>query len=212
MRFTEIRSSMDSFSGASTPDYQLAFISSEVKNIINNLNEAFLEYLTKDITKTEISINLQDWLGGLYYRNSNEYAKECIEQCPSVDFIWGRKIKNWTDHALKCYDNFLLKYIQIDLNEEIPKSSNQLKETDVYNYWIEQGGIKQDIGQNFKNIYQIRSAFQHIQIEEKDGIRVPKKISNAQCNKWRDVIVLCFRKSIIDIISLSRPEIEKENI
>lgn len=197
MKFTELRNTMQSFSGASTPDYQLAYITAEVKDLLNGLNNQFVEYLTNDIVETELQLNLQQWLGSPYYQSSNENAKDCLEHCPTVKHIWGRKIKGWTDSALKCYDNFLLKYIQIDKGESIPKTYVGIKETDVYNYLIGKGGIEQEIGQNFKNIYQIRSAFQHIQTEEKDGIRIPKRISNSQCNKWRDVIIQCFKYSLI---------------
>jgi len=197
MKFTELRNTMQSFSGASTPDYQLAYITAEVKDLLNGLNNQFVEYLTNDIVETELQLNLQQWLGSPYYQSSNENAKDCLEHCPTVKHIWGRKIKGWTDSALKCYDNFLLKYIQIDKGESIPNTYVGIKETDVYNYLIGKGGIEQEIGQSFKNIYQIRSAFQHIQTEEKDGIRVPKRISNSQCNKWRDVIIQCFKHSLI---------------
>lgn len=197
MKFTELRNTMQTFSGASTPDYQLAYLTSEVKDLLNSLNNQFVEFLTKDIIDTEIKFNLQQWLGYPYYQSSNENAKDCLEYCPTVKHIWGRKIKNWTDSALKCYDNFLLKYVQIDKGESIPKTNSGLKETDVYNLLIRKGGIEQEIGQNFKNIYQIRSVFQHIQTEEKDGIRISKRISNAECNKYRDIIIEWFKHSII---------------
>lgn len=197
MKFTELRNTMQSFSGASTPDYQLTYITSEVKDLLNGLNNQFVEYLTKDIIEIELQLNLQQWLGSPYYQSSNENAKDCLEHCPTVKHIWGRKIKSWTDSALKCFDNFLLKYVQIDKGESIPKTYVGIKETDVYNYLIGKGGIEQEIGHDFKNIYQIRSAFQHIQTEERDGIRIPKRISNSQCNKWRDVIIHCFKHSLI---------------
>ena len=193
---------MQSFSGASTPAYQLAYITSDVKNLLSGLNNQFVEYLTKDIIDEELPFNLQQWLGSPYYQSSNENAKDCLEYCPTVKHIWGRKIKSWTDSALKCYDNFLLKYVQIDKGETFPKAYSGLKETDVYHHLINKGGLEQEIGQNFKNIYQIRSAFQHIQTEEKAGIRIPKRISNSQCNKWRDVIIQCFKLSLITLSHL----------
>lgn len=203
MKFTEIRNTMQSFSGASTPDYQLDYITTEVKNLLNELNNQFVEYLTKDITdNTQLKLNLQLWLGTPYYQSSNENAKDCLENCPVVKHIWGRKIKGWTDSALKCYDNFLLKYIQIDKGEFVAKTSSGLKETDVYNHLISKGGIEQEIGQNFKNIYQIRSLFQHIQTEEKDGIRIPKRLSNSKCNKLRDVIIDSFKQAILQFFKL----------
>jgi hypothetical protein len=197
VKFTELKNTMQSFSGASTPEYQLAYITGEIKDLLNGLNNQFVEYLTKDITENELQLNLQQWLGSPYYQSSNENAKDCLEHCPTVKHIWGKKIKGWTDSALKCFDNFLLKYIQIDKGESIPKTYAGLKETDVYNYLISKGGIEQEIGQNFKNIYQLRSAFQHIQTEAKDGIRIPKRISNSQCNRSRDVIIQCLKYSLI---------------
>ncbi len=211
MKFTEQRNIMQSFSGASTPDYQLAYITSEVKDLLNNLNNQFVEYLTKDISGVEIQLNLQQWLGSPYYQSSNENAKDCLEYCPTVNHIWGRKIKGWTDSALKCYDNFLLKWVQIDKGENITKTYSGLKETDVYHHLINKGGIEQEIGQNFKNIYQIRSAFQHIQTEERDGIRIPKRISNSQCNKMRDVIIQCFKLSLLALFtSMENPSQNNE--
>lgn len=202
MKFTELRNTMQSFSGASTPDYQLAYITTEVKDLLNGLNNQFVEYLTRDITEAELQINLKQWLGSPYYQSSNENAKDCLEHCPTVKHIWGRKIKVWTDSALKCFDNFLLKYIQIDNEETITKSYTGLKETDVYHHLINKGGKEQEIGQNFKNIYQLRSAFQHIQMEEKGGVRIPKRISNSQCNRSRDLIIQWFRLSVLSLIAL----------
>ncbi len=211
MKFTELRNTMQSFSGASTPDYQLAYITTEVKDLLDGLNNRFVEFLTKDITEAELQWNLQQWLGAPFYQSSNENARDCLEQCPSVKHIWGRKIKSWTDSALKCYDNFLLKYVQFDQRESIPKTYSGLKETDVYKHLISKGGVEQEIGQNFINIYQLRSAFQHIQMEEKDGIRIPKRISNSQCNKSRDLIVQWFRMSVLSLFALIEAQNSKSN-
>lgn len=202
MKFTELRNTMQTFSGASTPEYQLAYMTIEVKVLINGLNNQFVEYLTQDIIETELQMNLQQWLGSPYYQSSNENARDCLDSCPTVKHIWGRKIKGWTESALKCFDNFLLKYIQIDSGETITRNHSGIKEMDVYDHLMRKGGIEQEIGQNFKYIYQLRSAFYHIQTEEKDGIRIPKRISNSQCNKSRDLIVQWLRLSIISLFLL----------
>ncbi len=211
MKFTELRNTMQSFSGASTPDYQLAYIATEVKDLLNGLNNEFVEFLTKDITDTELQWNIKQWLGASYYQSSNENAKDCIEQCPSVKHIWGRRIKSWTDSALKCYDNFLLKYIQTDIGETIIRSHTGIKETDVYHHLINKGGVEQEIGQNFNNIYQLRSAFQHIQTLEKDGIRIPRRISNSKCNQSRDLIIHWFRMSVMSLFDLIEAQKHKTN-
>ena len=210
MKFTELRNTMQSFSGASTPEYQLAYITEEVKDLLNGLNNQFVEYLTKDIIETELQLDLQHWLGSPYYQSSNENAKDCLEHCPTVKHIWGRKIKGWTDSALKCFDNFLLKYIQIDNSETIKRSHTGIKETDVYHHLINKGGLEQVIGQNFKNIYQLRSAFQHIQTEEKDGILIPRRISNSKCNQSRDLIIQWFRLSVLSLFTLIEKQAQNE--
>lgn len=119
MSFTATRSKMTSFSGAPTADYQLQYMAKEVRDILNELNNKFLEYLTKDLIDDSFNTELKEWLTQSYYPSSNEHAKECLEQCLKVNHIYGRKLKPWTDSALKCYDNFLLKYIQVDRGETI---------------------------------------------------------------------------------------------
>jgi hypothetical protein len=193
---------MQTFSGASIPDYQLSYITLEVKELLSELNNQFVEYLTRDITHIELQWNIKYWLGSPYYQSSNENAKDCLELCPSVKHIWGRKIKSWVDSALKCYDNFLLKYVQVDQGEAIPKTFSGIKETDVYKYLISKGGVEQEIGQNFINIYQLRSSFQHIQIEGSSGMRIPKIISNSQCNKSRDLIIHWLGVSLLSLFTL----------
>ena len=203
MKFTELRNTMQTFSAASTPDYQLTYITSEIRDLLNKINNQFVEYLTKDITDKELEIEINEWLGHPYYQSSNEHARECLESCPTVKHIWGRKIKGWTDNALKCYDNFLLKYIQDDNNESISKKTySGLKETDVYKHLISKGGVEQEIGQNFSFIYQIRSSFHHVLIEEQNGIIIPKRTSNSKYNQQRDLIIAWFRSSIISLLEL----------
>jgi hypothetical protein len=202
MKYTELRNTMHSFSGASTPEYQLAYLSTKVRNLLNELDNQFVEYLTKDITDTEIPFNLRQWLGYPYYQSSNEIAKECIEYCPTVKHIWGSKIKSWTDSALKCYDNFLLKYVQIDKGEIVHKTFSKPKETDVYRHLINNGGIEQEIGQYFIQIYQIRSRFQHIQIEVIDGKRIPRRLSNSKYNGFRDLIISWFKYSLLHLFDI----------
>jgi hypothetical protein len=209
MKFTELRNTMQSFSGASTPDYQLSYITSEVKDLLNSLNNQFVEFLTKDIINAELRLDLQQWLGSLYYNSSNENAKECLEYCPNINHIYGRKIKSWTDCALKCYDNFLLKYIQVDHGEAIPKTTTWVKETDVYNKLIRKGGIEEAIGKNFKEIYRLRSAFHHIQKVERNGIRTPKKVSVYEYNQKRDTIIQYFKLSLLGLFELIEKTLQK---
>jgi hypothetical protein len=200
MKFTETRTTMQGFTGTQTADYQMQYMASEAKDILNNLNNQFVEYLITDISDISFSFNLKLWLGNKYYNPSNENAKECLEICPTVKHLYGRKIKGWTDNALKCFDNFLLKYIQEDRKEMIKKRGIDAKERDVYWHLIELGGELQEIGQAFDLIYQTRNEFQHVQIIDQGGNLIPKSISNSKCNQKRDSIVGWFRDALVRLI------------
>ena len=197
MSFTATRTKMKNFTGAPTAEYQLQYMAQEVRDVLNDLNNRFLEYLTEDLLGDKFNTELKDWLTQSYYPSSNEYAKECLEQCLTVKHLFGRKLKPWTDSALKCFDNFLLKHIQVDRGEAIKKTSKDLKERDVYNHLVELGGTLQDIGQAFNNIYQNRSEFHHVQIvDDKNGNRIPKRMTNGAFNQKRDLIIGWFKEAL----------------
>ena len=197
MSFTATRTKMNSFSGAPTAEYQLQYMAKEVRDVLNELNNKFLEYLTHDLVDDSYQIELKEWLTQSYYPSSNEYAKECLERCLTVKHLYGRNLKPWTDAALKCYDNFLLKHIQVDRGESIKKSSKDLKERDVYNHLVDLGGTLQDIGQAFNNIYQTRNEFHHVQVvDDASGNRIPKRMTNSSYNQKRDSIIGWFKEAL----------------
>ena len=197
MSFTSTRTRMNSFSGAPTAEYQLQYMAKEVRDILNDLNNKFLEYLTDDLVGDSFNTEIKDWLTQSYYPSSNEYAKECLEHCLTVKHLYGRKLKPWTDAALKCYDNFLLKHIQVDRGESIKKTTKQLKERDVYIHLVELGGTLQDIGQAFHNIYETRNGFHHVQVvDDASGNRIPKRMTNSTYNQKRDEIIGWFKEAL----------------
>ena len=197
MSFTSTRTKMNSFSGAPTAEYQLQYMAREVRDLLNDLNNKFLEYLTEDLVDGKFNVELKEWLTQSYYPSSNEYAKECLEHCPNINHLYGRKLKPWTDAALKCYDNFLLKHIQVDRGETIKKTTKDLKERDVYNHLVELGGTLQDIGQAFNNIYQERNEFHHVQVvDDASGNRIPKRMTNSSYNQKRDSIIGWFKEAL----------------
>lgn len=197
MSFTSTRTKMNSFSGAPTAEYQLQYMAKEVRDILNDLNNKFLEYLTNDLVGDSFNAEIKDWLTQSYYPSSNEYAKECLEHCLTVKHLYGRKLKPWTDAALKCYDNFLLKHIQVDRGESIKKTTKQLKERDVYSHLVELGGTLQDIGQAFHNIYETRNGFHHVQVvDDASGNRIPKRMTNCTYNLKRDEIIGWFKEAL----------------
>ena len=178
----------------------MQYIAAEVKDLLANLNNRFVEYLTKDITNSNEDFDFRIWLTNTFYSSSNDNAKECLEHCLTVKHIYGRKIKPWTDSALKCYDNFLLKYIQQERQETIKQSGRDLKERDVYKHLIDLGGDLQEIGQAFDNIYQTRNEFQHIQIIDQNGNRIPRNLTNSKCNQKRDLIVVWFSYALVKLL------------
>lgn len=197
MSFSSTRTKMNSFSGAPTAEYQLQYMAKEVRDILNDLNNKFLEYLTNDLVGDSLNAEIKDWLTQSYYPSSNEYAKECLEHCLNVKHLYGRKLKPWTDAALKCYDNFLLKHIQVDRGESIKKTTKQLKERDVYSHLVELGGTLQDIGQAFHNIYETRNGFHHVQVvDDASGNRIPKRMTNSTYNQKRDEIIGWFKEAL----------------
>jgi len=209
MSFTATRSKMTAFSGAPTADYQLQYMAKEVRDILNELNNKFLEYLTKDLIDDSFSTELKEWLTQSYYPSSNEHAKECLEQCLKVNHIYGRKLKPWTDSALKCYDNFLLKYIQVDRGETIKKVSKDMKERDVYNHLVQLGGTLQDVGQAFNNIYQTRNEFHHVQVvDDASGNRIPKRMTNTAINQKRDLIIGWFKEALGNLKGIIEEEVK----
>jgi hypothetical protein len=200
MSFTETRSSMASFSGAKTAEYQLKYMATEVVDVLENLNNQYLEFLTNDITGIDDAVDYKQWLTNTYYIPSNENAKECLEICLKTTALYGRRIKPWTDAALKCYDNFLLKYIQEDLKQQInPREKKFLKERQVYGHLIKLDDKHKLIGEAFDHIYQLRNTFQHVQMIDESGNRIPKRTSNNKYNQSRDLIFGWFRVALLEL-------------
>ena len=204
MKFSEMRREMDQFSGAQTNEYQLKYLALEVKDAIEGINRHYVDYLTFDIIESREPVDFKSWLGKSYYSTSNSYAKSCIEECLTVKHIYGYRIKTWTDHALKCYDNFLLKHIQEERNEKIQSSAIHPKEQDVYQHLIQKGGDLQEIGQAFSSIYQERNSFYHIQFLDIDGIRHTRNLNNTIYNNKRDIIISCFKNALKRLVEIAK--------
>ncbi len=58
----------------------------------------------------------------------------------------------------------------------------------------------QEIGQAFDNIYLTRNEFQHIQIIDQNGNRIPRNLTNSKCNQKRDLIVGWFGYALSKLI------------
>lgn len=197
MRFTQMRSQMEQPTVTATPDYQVKYLSTEVRNLIDTLSDRFVEHLTRDITQLEEHPDYKSWLGNSQYATSNGYAKEAISICPYAREIYGIRIRNWTDNALKCYDVLLIHYIQNVLGEKIRKQKvKDVYEGDVYQHLINKGGKYSEIGERFKFIYKQRSDFQHVQVEDPSGLRRVRNTSNKEYNRIRDQVLEWFEGAV----------------
>lgn len=197
MKFSDQKSEINANTGSRTlPEYQFDYLHTQTKPDIEAIRNKCIYHLTEDITKLKFELNIEAFLGDQFYRSSNDFAYDCLEITFYINNIYGSKIKPWTESALKCFDNFLIRYINNYKKELIQKRTSQAKETDVYEHLIKNGGIESDIGVAFQSIYQSRNSFMHIQVEERDGIRRPIKWTGKRYNKERDLILFQFKKGL----------------
>jgi hypothetical protein len=198
MSFTKTRLAQQRFEGATIPDYQMQYMAAEVRNTLAELNGHFLEFLTADIMQQAQKWELRDWLTEDYYQPSNDFAKECLEICLTVKHLYGSKIKPWTDSALKCYDALLLKHLQEDRQERIPKKGKNATEREVYKHLEKLKGNYELIAKQFHQIYDWRNSFQHVQqYNLADASRRPKKFTISLYNQRRDAIIGAFQRALI---------------
>jgi hypothetical protein len=207
MKFTELRKSVDALSDAKQGAFHRQYLSTEYQVSLERLQERYLAFLTEDLLDAPLSVDLKQWLSPNYYRSSNEHARDCLELCFEVAQLYGRRIKPWTDSALKCYDNFLLKHIQEDRKEQLGQPGARVRERDVYAHLMALGAAYQEIGQAFHNIYQLRNQFQHIQVRDERGHLVPQRQSQAGYNRQRDQILAWFREALRGMVVWGEGEI-----
>ncbi len=196
MKFTELRKSVETISEAKPSEFQRQYLTSEYQENLKRLKGQYVAYLSEDLLEAPLPLALKDWLTPNYYDSSNEHARECLELCMEVAHLYGRRIKPWTDSALKCYDNFILKHLQEDLGERVGIPEGRVKEREVYSQLMHLGDANRDIGQAFHNIYQLRNGFQHIQVRDDRGHLVPMRYTQARYNQSRDQIVAWFRQAL----------------
>src|SRR5690349_14422638 len=104
-------------------EYQRQYLSQDHRQNIDAIKDRCVYHLFEDIGKLKTTQDFELFLGALFYRSSNEYAFDCVEIAYHSKYIYKNKIKHWTDSALKCFDNFLIRYINEVLQEKISKGS-----------------------------------------------------------------------------------------
>lgn len=154
----------------SVQEYQKQYLSEPIVNWLEELSGRYMYHLYNDLLGQETHKNLKEFLAD-FYGASEEHSKNCISIAVDVEDLYGTKVKDWTNSSLPAFDNFLLKLINVVLGEKIKKSSKYIYESDTYRHLIEKGGEYQEIGMAFQSIYQMRSSFLHVQIEDNEGNR-----------------------------------------
>jgi hypothetical protein len=188
----------------STEDYYKTYFNTDHTLKIKALTDRYIYHLYNDLAMLVTKHDLNSFLGK-FYKNSDENAKECVQIAYLTKDIYGRNIRNWTDSALKSFDFILIKLINGLLGEKIPKPKGIPFETDVYEFLISKEGDLYEIGIAFQSIYQSRNSFTHVQIEESDGVRIPRQWSNKKYLREKELILDQFNKAINQLeIELSK--------
>lgn len=207
MKFSELRDNLAKQLAppANPAEYQLQYLNSDHRQNIDAIRDKCIYHLFEDLTTFKSTQDFELFLGQIFYRNSNDYAVDCAELAFHAKHIYGKKIKHWTDSALKCFDNFLIKYINDVLQEKIIKCSKDPKERDVYTHLINKGGTEYEVGIAFESIYLARNEFTHVQVEVSDGRREPVIWTNKKYNKKKELILFQFSNGLKNLeVILSR--------
>ena len=180
-------------------DYVKKYFTKIQINNLESVKGVEIEHLFENITDQSINYDLETFLSNLLFEVSRDYAIDCLETAFRIDEIFGKKIKVWLDSALKCFDNFLIRFLNEVLNEEIPqKDPDKVYESEVYSHLENLGTPYHKIGVPFKEAYNIRNSFTHIQ-KNKDGIRVPKRYGTKEYNKKRNQAIKYLKEGLVEL-------------
>tara|TARA_B100000683_G_C12509672_1_gene560224 strand:+ start:2584 stop:3210 length:627 start_codon:yes stop_codon:yes gene_type:complete len=208
MKYTDLRKDIKSKLSEefTLKEFYDNYLNHEIAEGYRNLSDKFLEALYEDLNGKELDFDVQKFLSG-QYRNSNEYAKDCVHMAYPSHKMYGLRVKGWTDSALKAFDSFLLIYIQDYLKEEIKGPG---KERDKYHHLIEKGGSDLLIGQSFDTIYLQRNAFTHVEFKDENGVRKQRPLSKKRIRGMKNIILEQFSIALHAIeLELVKREVKK---
>lgn len=177
----------------STSEYLREYLLKDVVDSLEAIKDRYVIHLFEDLAGIETPFNFKEFLQS-DYDNANEQAGTCLSFAIKSQNLFPKFIPSWTDSALKCFDHFLLIYIQ-DVRKELIRRYQKVKETDVYRHLIDLGGDDLEIGQAFSTIYQYRNEFQHVQYEEIEGRRVIRRTSGKKLVQRKMLIIGEFKKA-----------------
>lgn len=197
MSFTQQRNKIETQINQvnSVEEYQKQYLSNSIVDWLTNLTGRYTIHLYNDLLKDETQKDLKSFLGPAYGA-SEEHSKNCITIAYVTGHLFGSKVKDWTNSALPAFDNFLLQLIHVVLGEKVTKRGKRIYETDVYNHLIAKGGDLAEIGVAFQSIYQTRSSFMHVQVEDGAGNRKQILWGSKRYKLAKESIIEQFNKAI----------------
>lgn len=199
MKYTDLRESLEpKTSVTNLEEYYVSYFSRPLHEAITAMDGKFVYHLYSDLTGAQIEKDLETFLGALY-RNSDFYAKDCIELALKSEHLYGMRIKGWTDSALKCFDGFLLVLIQDVLKEKIASRKDVGLERHKYHHLIDKGGEYALIGVGFDTVYQQRNELTHVEIVEDNGVRRQRPISGKRMKKYKEIILESFHRALSEL-------------
>lgn len=221
MKYSELKSSLEElidiqlntsvFEDEHIPEN---LIDSFIRNINKDLEKEALENLFFDIIKSEIDYYFRNVIGDDYYIISNNFAFLCLKKARRCRALWDyREVPDWTQNALKCFDNLLLFYSNNYFKDSIQKNNPHYdnSERDVYNHFVRKGGDYKIIGDSFNIIYRRRNRFTHIQ-KNVDGKRVSVEINNKNKKKIYNQIINEFQKALTILLKYYKLHFDNQNI
>ena len=184
----------------SESDYSLF---NEIRIEIESIRKVAVDHLCDDLTQKRNDFIFQNSLNYREYTLTNIEAVHCIDLTLRARELPERKTLDWTSHALKCFDNILIKYLNEGLNEKIPQSRDKIYETEVYGYFEDKDDpALNKVGTMFKAIYQKISNLMHIQYTNKEGYRQVKDISLKKLKIEKNDILDFFKIALDNLLPL----------
>lgn len=175
--------------------YFKAYFDPEKALTLIALKDKMLDHLYADVAEQEPPFVFKQLLHD-DHTTCELSAQDCLKLTLYKKNLFYRDIKNWTEHALKAFDPFLIRYIQEVLNEIVPCNGTWVKETTIYEYLIAKGGGAQEIGEHFKYVYQYRSNMYHVHRADHNGKITIQKLSAKKLKAIQQNILSSFQKAL----------------
>jgi hypothetical protein len=183
-------------------DFEKSFLLSDSVSVVD-IEQFVVEYFYSDLIDSKINYLFSNSMVKREYIQARNEALECLGmsmRCIDVNY---KKIPDWTEHSLKCFDCLLIKYISDGLKETINNNKNKDYETDVYCHFEQKLDNKhRNVGTNFKSIYQIRNRLRHVQYTDDNGLRRIKELRSKDLIKYKELVLSFYKDALINFFDL----------